>query len=148
MSPDGRVSGRDVGSKLVIVMVGLPARGKSYIVKKIARYLNWLQHSTRIFNVGDRRRVAVGGGPPIPQSHFDESALRDSVKRMSVTPGGPVGLLDRTDLLPPPAFDAGELLNGTNNSPSSAPVSPLQMHAHPRARSETFPAILACSGTP
>lgn len=49
-----------MGSKLVIVMVGLPARGKSYITKKITRYLNWLQHDTRIFNVGERRRVAAG----------------------------------------------------------------------------------------
>ena len=61
MSPDGRIAQRDVGSKLVIVMVGLPARGKSYVTKKIARYLNWLQHDTRIFNVGERRRVAAGG---------------------------------------------------------------------------------------
>lgn len=44
-------------------MVGLPARGKSYITKKIARYLNWLQHDTRIFNVGERRRVATAGPP-------------------------------------------------------------------------------------
>ena len=62
VSPDGRISQRDVGSKLVIVMVGLPARGKSYVTKKIARYLNWLQHDTRIFNVGERRRVATSGG--------------------------------------------------------------------------------------
>ncbi|KAF2810706.1 bifunctional 6-phosphofructo-2-kinase/fructose-2,6-bisphosphate 2-phosphatase [Mytilinidion resinicola] len=61
VSPDGRIAQRDVGSKLVIVMVGLPARGKSYITKKMARYLNWLQHDTKIFNVGERRRVAAGG---------------------------------------------------------------------------------------
>ncbi|KAI9803942.1 MAG: hypothetical protein M1833_000223 [Piccolia ochrophora] len=60
VSPDGRIAKRDIGSKLVIVMVGLPARGKSYITKKTARYLNWLQHDTRIFNVGERRRVAAG----------------------------------------------------------------------------------------
>jgi 6-phosphofructo-2-kinase len=42
--------------KLVVVMVGLPARGKSYIARKLARYLNWLQYDTKIFNVGDRRR--------------------------------------------------------------------------------------------
>jgi 6-phosphofructo-2-kinase len=59
VSPDGKIAQRDVGSKLVIVMVGLPARGKSYITKKMARYLNWLQHDTRIFNVGERRRVAA-----------------------------------------------------------------------------------------
>lgn len=61
VSPDGRIAKRDVGAKLVIVMVGLPARGKSYITKKLARYMNWLQHDTRIFNVGERRRVAAGG---------------------------------------------------------------------------------------
>jgi 6-phosphofructo-2-kinase len=57
VSPDGKIAQRDVGSKLVIVMVGLPARGKSYITKKMARYLNWLQHDTKIFNVGEKRRV-------------------------------------------------------------------------------------------
>jgi len=41
-------------------MVGLPARGKSYVTRKIARYLNWLQHNTKIFNVGARRRIAAG----------------------------------------------------------------------------------------
>lgn len=61
VSPDGRIAKRDVGAKLVIVMVGLPARGKSYITKKLARYLNWLQHDTKIFNVGERRRVAAIG---------------------------------------------------------------------------------------
>lgn len=60
MSPDGRIANRDIGAKLVIVMVGLPARGKSYITKKVARYLNWLQHDTEIFNVGKRRRIAAG----------------------------------------------------------------------------------------
>lgn len=61
VSPDGKIAQRDVGSKLVIIMVGLPARGKSYITKKMTRYLNWLQHDTKIFNVGERRRVAASG---------------------------------------------------------------------------------------
>ncbi|KAL7267878.1 6-phosphofructo-2-kinase [Rhizina undulata] len=60
VSPDGRIANRDVGAKLIIVMVGLPARGKSYVTKKLARYLNWLQHDTKIFNVGNRRRIAAG----------------------------------------------------------------------------------------
>lgn len=63
VSPDGKIAQRDVGSKLVIVMVGLPARGKSYITKKLARYLNWLQHDTKIFNVGEKRRVVAHHGP-------------------------------------------------------------------------------------
>ncbi|KAI8953553.1 6-phosphofructo-2-kinase-domain-containing protein [Xylaria longipes] len=49
---------QETSSKLVIVMVGLPATGKSYVAKKLSRYLNWLQHKTHVFNVGDRRREA------------------------------------------------------------------------------------------
>lgn len=60
VSPNGKIAERDVGSKLVVVMVGLPARGKSYITKKIHRYLQWQQHDSQIFNVGNRRRVAAG----------------------------------------------------------------------------------------
>lgn len=60
ISPDGKIAQRDIGAKLVIIMVGLPARGKSYITKKIVRYLNWLQHDAMIFNVGHRRRRAAG----------------------------------------------------------------------------------------
>lgn len=31
----------------LIVMVGLPARGKTYISKKLTRYLNWIGVPTR-----------------------------------------------------------------------------------------------------
>lgn len=57
VSPDGKIASVDVGSKLVIVMVGLPARGKSYITNKLTRYLNWIQHDCRVFNVGNTRRM-------------------------------------------------------------------------------------------
>jgi 6-phosphofructo-2-kinase len=57
MTTDGQNLGPNAvpwygGPKLVIVMVGLPARGKIYMSKKLARYLNWLQYETRIFNAG------------------------------------------------------------------------------------------------
>ncbi|KAL6251938.1 6-phosphofructo-2-kinase [Rhinocladiella similis] len=109
VSPNGQISERDVGAKLVIIMVGLPARGKSYIVKKIARYLNWLQHPTRIFNVGDRRRVAAGRGKPIPDRTTE--ALRESVRRMSSKTGDSENNEDH-DLLPPPAIKTDILVNG------------------------------------
>ncbi|MBZ3885543.1 6-phosphofructo-2-kinase/fructose-2,6-bisphosphatase 3 [Sciurus carolinensis] len=55
---------RSCGPKLtnsptVIVMVGLPARGKTYISKKLTRYLNWIGVPTKVFNVGEYRREAV-----------------------------------------------------------------------------------------
>jgi len=31
----------------VIVMVGLPARGKTYMAKKLTRYLNWIGIDTK-----------------------------------------------------------------------------------------------------
>ena len=61
----------DTDEKLIIVMVGLPARGKSYVTKKICRYMNWLQYDTKIFNVGDRRRKVAG----LPHSNSTPGSL-------------------------------------------------------------------------
>lgn len=55
--------------KLVIVMVGLPARGKSYTARRIERYLAWLGYKTRVFNVGQYRRARVGA--QVPHDFFD-----------------------------------------------------------------------------
>jgi broad specificity phosphatase PhoE/predicted kinase len=54
-----RIVGPDT-RKLALVMVGLPARGKSYTARKIERYLTWLGYRTRVFNVGEYRRARVG----------------------------------------------------------------------------------------
>ena len=45
--------------KLVIIMVGLPGRGKTFLCNKIKCYLTWLGHSTRHFNVGMYRCVMI-----------------------------------------------------------------------------------------
>ncbi|GMS87934.1 hypothetical protein PENTCL1PPCAC_10109 [Pristionchus entomophagus] len=42
----------------VIALVGLPARGKTYISHKLCRYLNWIGIKTKAFNVGEYRRKA------------------------------------------------------------------------------------------
>ena len=39
----------------VIVMVGLPARGKTYISRLLYMYLNWIGVNTRVFNLGEYR---------------------------------------------------------------------------------------------
>jgi len=46
--------------KLALVLVGLPARGKTYTGRKLARYLSWLGYRARVFNVGDYRRSRLG----------------------------------------------------------------------------------------
>ena len=43
----------------VICMVGMPARGKTYIGTKLARYLKWCGLNTKVFNVGEYRRQAT-----------------------------------------------------------------------------------------
>lgn len=146
MSPDGRIAQRDVGSKLVIVMVGLPARGKSYITKKITRYLNWLQHDTRIFNVGERRRVAASA-PCLsaPFSNPSDEKLKDGIRSRHATasPSNDIWRRDSRsdlqsaptrilvngepapepvthDMLPSPALDPQEI-EDRSFQPSSAP---------------------------
>ena len=132
VSPDGRIAGRDVGAKLVIVMVGLPARGKSYIVKKIARYLNWLQHPTRIFNVGDRRRIAAGGGQTIAATTKVEHDLRESVRRMSVSGHTPMGML------PSSALSANILVNGEPEEVPGSPQATRDANGNTRSQSDAL----------
>lgn len=43
--------------KLLIVMVGMPARGKSFIAHKLVSFLSWSGRPTRVFNVGQHRRA-------------------------------------------------------------------------------------------
>jgi broad specificity phosphatase PhoE len=94
--------------KLAIVMVGLPARGKSFIARKVARYLSWSGHAVRVFNVGAYRRQQLGSRHP--HSFFDpknpeggrartevaRAALRDMLDWMS-GPETQIGIYDATN---------------------------------------------------
>jgi len=112
VSPDGKIAQRDVGAKLVVIMVGLPARGKSYITKKIQRYLSWQQHETRIFNVGNRRRTAAGsvdGNVSSPPSSPPQSPPRSNNRlQMPIRTGSIAGIIDA------PTQAAHILLNGVD----------------------------------
>ena len=69
-------------AKLVFVMVGLPARGKTFIARKVARYLSWLGHKTRVFNVGAYRRERLGSRQP--HSFFDPANEAGNVARLEM----------------------------------------------------------------
>ncbi len=93
--------------KIALVMVGLPARGKSYIARKLARYLRWRGQETRVFNVGMYRREIVGSqvshdffDPDNPDGRRErmrlaDVALRDMLKWL--TQSGQIAIYDATN---------------------------------------------------
>nr|CAH0113233.1 unnamed protein product [Daphnia galeata] len=95
-----------VNTPHVIAMCGLPARGKTYIAKKLSRYLNWIGINTKVFNLGEYRRMAT----PLKSHHFFKQenveamsvraqcaldALEDVCKWLEA--GGEVGVFDATN---------------------------------------------------
>lgn len=92
---------------LALIMVGLPARGKTYTARRIARHLDWLGYRTQVFNVGNYRREMSGAA--VPHHFFDpqnatgldariraaKSALNDMVQWFQR--GGEVGVFDATN---------------------------------------------------
>jgi len=46
--------------KIIFAMMGLPARGKSYISTKIVCYISWLGFNAKLFNIGKYRRDSYG----------------------------------------------------------------------------------------
>lgn len=115
------------------------------MTKKLARYLNWLQHDTQIFNVGERRRVAAGKSPSpakfAPVDKRKSSVHNDlvaSVRRLSVSVGSTMNgsseeeekkekedkysTPEKTEMdssLPPPVVPTKILVNGQEQDSSS-----------------------------
>ena len=56
---------------LILVMVGLPGRGKTYIARRLCRWLNWKGIGCRIFNVGKYRRDLTQNASDQAASYFD-----------------------------------------------------------------------------
>lgn len=72
--------------KHVLVLVGLPARGKTFVARKMARYLSWLGYRTRTFNVGEYRRAIAGAKQPAsffaPDAEHHELRERIAMKTL------------------------------------------------------------------
>lgn len=95
--------------KLVLAMVGLPARGKSYITRHLQRYLSFEGLGVKVFNAGDRRRRMLGSGQSA--GFFDPSnpaglirrqqlaleSLEECISWLMMNESAHVGILDATN---------------------------------------------------
>ncbi|WVR08520.1 hypothetical protein IAU60_005575 [Kwoniella sp. DSM 27419] len=61
---------------ILIVTVGLPARGKTHISRALERYLRWLGVKTRVYSLGDYRRKVLGGADNVPPDYFATKSPR------------------------------------------------------------------------
>lgn len=97
----------DDTKKIVVVMVGLPARGKSLIARKLVGYAKWQSITAKVFNVGAYRR----NDNPRPDANFfdinnkdgerarraaAEAAMADLLSWLS-SPENKVAILDATN---------------------------------------------------
>ncbi|KAI2626850.1 6-phosphofructo-2-kinase [Xylaria nigripes] len=93
-------------TKICVVMVGLPARGKSYIAQRAQRYLTWLSIPSKTFNVGSYRRH----DSPQPSADFFDTSNPEGERRRRLAAetafadmmnwfrqGGVIGILDATN---------------------------------------------------
>eukprot|EP00667_Euglena_gracilis_P004856 EG_transcript_4882 len=92
---------------LILVTVGLPARGKSYVARRLCRYMGWKGVPCRIFNAGHYRRMLLGADQHA--DFFDATnkaakAAREKMAQMAandlidyIRQGGQIGIFDATN---------------------------------------------------
>ncbi|XP_053310363.1 6-phosphofructo-2-kinase/fructose-2,6-bisphosphatase 2 isoform X1 [Spea bombifrons] len=95
-------------SPTLIVMTGLPARGKTYMSKKLTRYLNWIGVPTKVFNLGAYRREVVRSYKSYEFFRHDNAAAMrirkqcalialEDVKLYLTEEGGQIAVFDATN---------------------------------------------------
>ncbi|OWP04245.1 fructose-2,6-bisphosphatase [Marssonina coronariae] len=93
-------------TQICVVMVGLPARGKSLIAQKAQRYLRWLSIDARVFNVGNYRRkdAAQPSADFFDASNTEGERTRRAAAEAAVADmlswfktGGTIAILDATN---------------------------------------------------
>ncbi|KAI4735450.1 bifunctional 6-phosphofructo-2-kinase/fructose-2,6-bisphosphate 2-phosphatase [Aureobasidium sp. EXF-12298] len=112
MRPNRKTNGSGVQApetRICVVMVGLPARGKSLIAQKVVRYLRWLSVDAKTFNVGQYRRTTT----PNPSAEFFDTSNAEGERMRKAAAEAAV-----TDMIK--WFDNGEglvaILDATNST--------------------------------
>ena len=94
-------------NKIIIILVGLPARGKSYTSNNLCRFLNWCGINTKVFNCGDYRRKIIGGFQDADFFNFNNKDNFDKKEEISklcfkdllkwLNEHGEIGIFDATN---------------------------------------------------
>jgi broad specificity phosphatase PhoE/adenylate kinase family enzyme len=99
--------GNGKGEKLIIALVGMPNSGKTYIARKISRYLRWISYRTRAFSIAKYRLDRLGTKSaeffdPKSEASYQQritnlrDALEDAIRYLER--GGDVAILDGTNI--------------------------------------------------
>ncbi|KAH0578291.1 hypothetical protein H2248_003917 [Termitomyces sp. 'cryptogamus'] len=75
--------------KILVLTIGLPARGKTHISRALERYLRWMGVKTQVVSLGDYRRKILGAGQKLPSDYFTlgEKSLGTNELRKKVSTG-------------------------------------------------------------
>jgi predicted kinase len=101
------VIGTTASDKLIIIMVGLPATGKTHIAKRICRFLSFFHDiPSQIFNVGDYRRQLCGAN--MPAEFYDPNNAEGAAERHMACDAALADLIEyvKKDGVRVAAFDA------------------------------------------
>ncbi|KAJ3761562.1 6-phosphofructo-2-kinase-domain-containing protein [Lentinula raphanica] len=78
--------------KILVITIGLPARGKTHISRSLERYLRWMGVKTQVVSLGDYRRKmlgGLGGGKGLPGDYFSlgEKSASTNALRLQILRG-------------------------------------------------------------
>jgi len=90
--------------KIIITLVGLPARGKSFTSNNLSRFLNWCGINCKVFNSGDYRRNLLEGFQDADFFNKDNNDKREEISKLCfnelldwLKKDGSVGIFDATN---------------------------------------------------
>jgi hypothetical protein len=72
-------TGNRSGGKLIIAMVGLPGSGKTFMSRKISRFLRWVSYRTRVYSLAKYRLEKFGA---MNADFFDPENEKNSQTRV------------------------------------------------------------------
>lgn len=104
--------------RLVVVLVGLPGRGKSFIARKLRNFMRWTgSYDCEIFNVGKYRRLAEEGQGASADFFDSKNAAAAEVRQKAAT----LALEDMLKWIDEPFEDTMSEMNGHRNGSNEPP---------------------------